>query len=411
MRSAMVAKGSRSTDSTSGDVHSTRMWRSSDAADRSPAIVAARTLMQTSPGYRRLVLLGSPDRPDGPGARDPGRRTWCCSSSVQGAVAACTPPARAGGSLRLAHRGRRRRWSVHPTHGEQLALWLARASCSQRWVAQSPTAASPFLGRPDRASPHRSPCCAASPPGRVRHRARRWQPMVPFGWSRRILVVASRSSDDRRGRPPRRLGRLQRSPRHLRSRRFAGGRALGAANDCSPRRPARLQPRLVGTRARDVRSDACPGRASRCDRRPRPHARRAHRPARSPVVRRRRRRRVHLGGVPRGSGTGDTVHRRRTAAGAEQTWYDEYREDIAWVTDERVALRPFEVYRLLDVRTRHVNIDDGDRVTWTPPPCDCDRPPVWLYGGSAASVSSSATSTPSPPSSPGSPPRTGSPST
>ena len=49
-----------------------------------------------------------------------------------------------------------------------------------------------------------------------------------------------------------------------------------------------------------------------------------------------------------------------------------------------MALRPFEVYRLLDVRTRHVNIRDGDRVTWTPPPCSCERLTVWFYGGSAA---------------------------
>ena len=33
----------------------------------------------------------------------------------------------------------------------------------------------------------------------------------------------------------------------------------------------------------------------------------------------------------------------------DSSWYPEYREDIEWVLDERVALRPFEIYRLLDV--------------------------------------------------------------
>jgi hypothetical protein len=64
-------------------------------------------------------------------------------------------------------------------------------------------------------------------------------------------------------------------------------------------------------------------------------------------------------------------------------WHDELREDMAWVLDDRVALRPFEVYRVLDVETRHVNVRDGERETWRAPECDCERLTLWLYGGSA----------------------------
>lgn len=64
-------------------------------------------------------------------------------------------------------------------------------------------------------------------------------------------------------------------------------------------------------------------------------------------------------------------------------WYGDYREDIDWVMSDRVALVPFETQRLLDVRTRHVNVEDGHRVSWTPN--GAARPlRIWLYGGNAA---------------------------
>lgn len=64
-------------------------------------------------------------------------------------------------------------------------------------------------------------------------------------------------------------------------------------------------------------------------------------------------------------------------------WYAELREDMAWVLDDRVGLRPFEVYRVLDVETRHVNVRDGERLSWRAPACDCERVQLWLYGGGA----------------------------
>lgn len=65
-------------------------------------------------------------------------------------------------------------------------------------------------------------------------------------------------------------------------------------------------------------------------------------------------------------------------------WLPAYREDIAWALDEKVGTRPFELYRLRDVATRHVNIRDGVRATWKAPLCDCERRTVWLYGGGGA---------------------------
>jgi lysophospholipase L1-like esterase len=64
-------------------------------------------------------------------------------------------------------------------------------------------------------------------------------------------------------------------------------------------------------------------------------------------------------------------------------WYPEYREDVDWALSDRVALVPFETQRLLNVRTRHVNIEDGRRVSWTP---EGTTEPlrIWLYGGNAA---------------------------
>ncbi len=65
-------------------------------------------------------------------------------------------------------------------------------------------------------------------------------------------------------------------------------------------------------------------------------------------------------------------------------WFPSFRRDMAWVMDERVAWRPMNVQRVLDVETPTVNVRDRQRVSWTAPPCDCRRVTVWLYGGSGA---------------------------
>ncbi|WCO65887.1 hypothetical protein PO878_15395 [Iamia majanohamensis] len=73
------------------------------------------------------------------------------------------------------------------------------------------------------------------------------------------------------------------------------------------------------------------------------------------------------------------------AAYQGEAWYPEYVEDIEYVLDDRVAWRPLDQHRVADVRTRHVDVEDGVRRTWTAPDCpDCPRATVWLYGGSTA---------------------------
>jgi hypothetical protein len=64
-------------------------------------------------------------------------------------------------------------------------------------------------------------------------------------------------------------------------------------------------------------------------------------------------------------------------------WYDAYRDDVAWALSENVALVPFETRRLLDVRTRTVNITDGHRAS-VEPTSGNEPLNVWLYGGNAA---------------------------
>lgn len=69
-------------------------------------------------------------------------------------------------------------------------------------------------------------------------------------------------------------------------------------------------------------------------------------------------------------------------------------EDVSWwgdpafsngqgaVFDPRAAWRPQNPYRHPDLASPLVNIEDGGRRTWTPPPCDCPTATVWMYGGS-----------------------------
>lgn len=63
-------------------------------------------------------------------------------------------------------------------------------------------------------------------------------------------------------------------------------------------------------------------------------------------------------------------------------WYRRYVEDSGWAAREEVAWRVLRDRRMLDVSTRTLNVRDGARVSWTPPPCECERLTVWVYGGS-----------------------------
>ncbi|MEZ5310700.1 MAG: hypothetical protein R2735_08950 [Microthrixaceae bacterium] len=63
-------------------------------------------------------------------------------------------------------------------------------------------------------------------------------------------------------------------------------------------------------------------------------------------------------------------------------WYQEYMQDLRWITDDRVAWNLTDQYRFKDVETRFINIRDGHRVSWTAPPSGRTRIVAWMYGGS-----------------------------
>lgn len=64
-------------------------------------------------------------------------------------------------------------------------------------------------------------------------------------------------------------------------------------------------------------------------------------------------------------------------------WYEDYRDDAAWIFDERAALRPFDVYRIQDATTRTISMRNWERQTWG---LDGDDAAVriWWYGGGGA---------------------------
>lgn len=73
------------------------------------------------------------------------------------------------------------------------------------------------------------------------------------------------------------------------------------------------------------------------------------------------------------------------AALADDEWFtdeDAYNTAQGWALDPAAAWRPINPYRLLDFRSKYLNVVDGERRSWSPPPCTCRRITVWMYGGS-----------------------------
>lgn len=70
------------------------------------------------------------------------------------------------------------------------------------------------------------------------------------------------------------------------------------------------------------------------------------------------------------------------AAHQEDPWFRDprYGEGQGFILSE--GWRPINPYRLLDTRSKYVNVVGGRRVTWSPPACSCRRLTVWVYGGS-----------------------------
>lgn len=65
----------------------------------------------------------------------------------------------------------------------------------------------------------------------------------------------------------------------------------------------------------------------------------------------------------------------------DAAWWDDYFFEMAAVIN---ALQPVSGQRLGEHRGRYINVIDGVRKSWTPPPCSCRRISLWFYGGSTA---------------------------
>lgn len=61
-------------------------------------------------------------------------------------------------------------------------------------------------------------------------------------------------------------------------------------------------------------------------------------------------------------------------------WWPEYEKTIGWF--DYNAFNPLRQPRLADFRSPYINVEGGHRRTWRPPPCECRRLSVWIYGGS-----------------------------
>lgn len=67
---------------------------------------------------------------------------------------------------------------------------------------------------------------------------------------------------------------------------------------------------------------------------------------------------------------------------ADDAWYDDYQATMGFFFSFSTGWMPDLPYRFADVASAHVNVEDGYRRSWQPPPCDCRRLSVWVYGGS-----------------------------
>lgn len=73
------------------------------------------------------------------------------------------------------------------------------------------------------------------------------------------------------------------------------------------------------------------------------------------------------------------------AAVADLEWYPEYEAVSRWlgIPGEENVYDPFGPHRIGDVNSKFINVADGVRRSWAPPPCGaCRRIRVWMYGGS-----------------------------
>jgi len=73
----------------------------------------------------------------------------------------------------------------------------------------------------------------------------------------------------------------------------------------------------------------------------------------------------------------------RPAAYADAAWWPDYLDQMTWALFKPgPAFNPLRYPAMREVHTPYINIDRGERRSWSPPPCACDPVVVWLYGAS-----------------------------
>lgn len=70
------------------------------------------------------------------------------------------------------------------------------------------------------------------------------------------------------------------------------------------------------------------------------------------------------------------------AAFADDAWYPTYREELEYAGRWLGLVPVADGVGMADGSTTYVNVEGGRRRSWTPPPCDCARATVWIYGAS-----------------------------
>ena len=68
------------------------------------------------------------------------------------------------------------------------------------------------------------------------------------------------------------------------------------------------------------------------------------------------------------------------AAVADAKWWPEHVKIANWYLGNGVD--PVRYRRQRDIASPTINVENGERSTWSPPPCRCPRLEVWMYGGS-----------------------------
>ena len=88
--------------------------------------------------------------------------------------------------------------------------------------------------------------------------------------------------------------------------------------------------------------------------------------------------------APEGLEDAPTPNGATPAAMADSPWWGtpEYQQGRDYILNWITAWRHENPHRFLDASSPYINVVDGIRSSWTPPPCDCRRLTVWMYGGS-----------------------------